>query len=67
MEDGILNGGLYTNILDLINRSNIENVKVTPIGYDDCFITHGSVDELEKEMKTDVKSIVKNIKSVEKM
>lgn len=61
MEDGILNGGLYTNILDLINRSNIENVKVTPIGYDDCFITHGSVDELEKEMKTDVKSIVDKI------
>lgn len=61
MEDGILNGGLYTNILDLINRSNIENVKVTPIGYDDCFITHGSVDELEKEMKTDVKSIVEKI------
>ena len=61
MEDGILNGGLYTNILDLINRSNIENVKVTPIGYDDCFITHGSVYELEKEMKTDVKSIVEKI------
>lgn len=61
MEDGILNGGLYTNILDLLNRSNLENVKVTSIGYDDCFITHGSVDELEKEMKTDVKSIVENI------
>ena len=62
MEDGILNGGLYTNILDLINRGNIENVKVIPFGYDDCFITHGSVDELEKEMKTDVASIIKKIK-----
>lgn len=61
MEDGILNGGLYTNILDVINRSNIENVKITPIGYDDCFVTHGSVDDLEKEMKTDTKSIVEKI------
>ena len=61
MEDGILNGGLYTNILDLINRSDIQNVEVIPFGYDDCFITHGSVDELEKEMKTDVTSIVEKI------
>ena len=61
MEDGLLNGGLYTNILDLINRSSIENIKVIPVGYDDCFITHGSTHELEKEMKTDVKSIVEKI------
>ncbi len=61
MEDGILNGGLYTNILDLINRSNMENVKIIPIGYDDCFVTHGSVDDLEKEMKTDTKSIAEKI------
>lgn len=61
IEDGILNGGLYTNILDLINKSNIENVKVIPFGYDDCFITHGSVEELEKEMKTDLLSIVERI------
>lgn len=61
MEDGLLNGGLYTNVLDLINRSDIQNVKVIPIGYDDCFITHGSVNELEKEMKTDTKSIIEKI------
>lgn len=61
MEDGILNGGLYTNVLELINESKIENVKVIPVGYNDCFITHGSVDELEKEMKTDVNSIVKKL------
>ena len=61
MEDGLLNGGLYTNILDLINRSSIENIKVIPVGYDDCFITHGSTHELEKEMKTDVKSIMEEI------
>ncbi len=57
MEDGILNGGLYTSILDLVNRSSIKNIEVIPFGYDDCFITHGSIDELEKEMKTDISSI----------
>jgi len=61
MEDGILKGGLYTNILELINRSDIKNVEIIPFGYDDCFITHGSVDELEKEMKIDVKNIVEKI------
>ena len=61
MEDGILAGGLYTSILDLINRSKLRNIKVTPFGYDDCFITHGSVEELEKEMKIDAESIVEKI------
>ena len=64
MEDGLLNGGLYTNTLDLINRSKLENIKVIPIGYDDCFITHGSIDELEKEMKTDAISIVEKISNI---
>ena len=61
MEDGILNGGLYTNVLDIINRNIEEKIKVIPIGYDDCFVTHGSTDELEKVMKTDAESIAKKI------
>lgn len=61
IEDGILNGGLYTNVLDLVNKSELNNVKITPFGYDDCFITHGSVSELEKEMKIDVESIIEKI------
>ena len=61
IEDGLLNGGLYTNILDLINRSELENVKIIPFGYDDSFVTHGSVEELEKEKGIDVGSIVEKI------
>lgn len=63
MEDGILNGGLYTAILDIINKSNLENVKVLPIGYEDTFVTHGSTEELEKKMGTDAESIVQKIES----
>ena len=61
IEDGLLNGGLYTNILDLVNRSNLENVKIMPFGYDDCFVTHGSVNELETEKGMNADSIVEKI------
>ena len=61
LEDGILNGGLYTNVLDIINRSNLEDIKVIPFGYDDSFVTHGNTDELEKQMKIDAQSIVERI------
>ena len=47
MEDGILNGGLYTNILDLLSRNNLEEIEVIPFGYNDSYVTHGKIDELE--------------------
>ena len=61
LEDGILNGGLYTEVLDLINNSYLRNIKVMPFGYNDCFITHGSTEELEKIHKLDAQSIAKKI------
>ena len=44
-----------------MNRSNLENVKIMPFGYDDCFVTHGSVNELEKEKGMNADSIVEKI------
>ena len=61
IEDGILSGGLYTSVLDLINRSNLTNVKITPIGYDDCFVTHGNTEDLEKRYGVDPQNIAKLI------
>ena len=61
MEDGILNGGLYTAVLETVNKSNLENIKIIPVGYDDTFITHGSTAELEEKMRTDAKSIAQTI------
>ena len=61
IEDGLLNGGLYTAVIDIINNSNIENIKVTPFGYNDCFVPHGSTEELEKRYGTDSENIAKNI------
>ena len=61
MEDGILNGGLYTAVLEAVNKSTLENIKIIPVGYDDTFITHGSTAELEEKMRTDAKSIAQTI------
>ena len=61
IEDGLLNGGLYTNVLDLLNRSDLQDIQVIPFGYDDCFITHGSIEELDKIKGIDAISIVDKI------
>ena len=61
IEDGILNGGLYTAVLDIINRSDLKDVKVIPFGYDDTYVTHGSTEELENKYKMDAQSIAKKI------
>lgn len=61
MEDGILNGGLYTAVLEEVNKSKLENIKIIPVGYDNTFITHGSTAELEEKMRTDAKSIAQTI------
>ena len=61
MEDGILNGGLYSNVLDVVNRSKLGNIKVIPFGYNDLFVTHGTTEELEREHGIDAASIVEKI------
>ena len=61
MEDGILQGGLYTKILEIINKHKLQEIEVIPIGYNSTFITHGDTEELEKLNKTDIESILKQI------
>lgn len=61
IEDGILKGGLGTAVIETINNSDIKDVKIKTFGYDDCFIKHGSIEEIEKANGLDSESIVKNI------
>ncbi len=63
IEDGILKGGLGTAVIELINNSKLDNIKVKTFGYNDLFVKHGSVDEIEKENKLDAISIVKEIET----
>ena len=48
IEDGTIKGGLYTEIVELLQRNKIFNVEVKGFAYEDKYIQHGTVEELEK-------------------
>lgn len=69
IEDGILRGGLATSVIELINEYQIQNVKIKNYGYNDTFVQHGKVEELEKKFGLDAESIALNfeiLKEIEK-
>ena len=46
-----------SSVIEAINDSKLENIKVKRFGYNNCFVKHGSVEELEKMYKIDVENI----------
>ena len=66
IEDGILRGGLATSIIEIVNNMKIEGLNIKNFGYDNEFVQHGSVEELEKMYGLDAESIVSSLKFVEK-
>lgn len=52
-----------STVIECINNSNVENIKVKTFGYQDCFVQHGEIKELEKKHKLDADSIYYTIKS----
>lgn len=67
IEDGILHGGLGTSVMEMINESGIEGVHLKCYGYDDVFVKHGSVEELEKLYGLDAKSIALSVQVLQQM
>lgn len=67
IEDGILRGGLGTSILELINECEIKDVRFKMYGYDDKFVQHGSVEELEKLNGLDAESIALSVQILEEI
>ena len=61
MEDGIIVGGLSTNIKELIVDNNIDVEFINSYAYPDEFIIHGSIDELKHKYKIDNDKIYKDI------
>lgn len=47
VEDNLLKGGLGSAVVEAINKSDIQDVKIKSFGYDDTFVEHGTVKELE--------------------
>ena len=60
VEDGILNGGFGSAVIEYINDHN-HTVKVERMGIPDKFIEHGSVKELRKLIHLDADAICKQI------
>ncbi len=50
-----------SSVIEAINDSKLENIKVKRFGYNNCFVKHGSVEQLEKEYEIDADSVLKNI------
>ena len=60
IEDGTLEGGLYTKVLETLNKEN-KYYEVIPFGYPDMFIKHGEVKEIEKIYGLNEENIVRTI------
>lgn len=58
IEDGLLRGGLATTVNELIAKNGLQDVRIKNLGYDDEYIKHGSVSEIEKQYGLDTQSIV---------
>lgn len=61
VEDGTIIGGLGSAVLEFLADNQFTDKQVHRIGISDQFITHGSVDELQKIVKIDTDSILKKI------
>ena len=61
IEDGVLNGGLYTEIAELITKYSIQGVKVEGCAYKEGFVKQGTINELERLNHLDVESITAKI------
>lgn len=49
IEDNLQKGGLGSAVVELINQKTTENIKTQIFGYDDIFVEHGSVEEIEEK------------------
>ena len=67
IEDGIIHGGLGTAVIEMINECKISNVHVKCYGYDDVFVQHGSVSEIEESYGLDAKNIALSVQIMRQM
>ena len=61
IEDNVLKGGLGSAVIEAVNKSAIENIKVKTFGYDDIFVEHGTVKEIEDKYNLIKEKISQNL------
>jgi len=64
IEDGVLNGGFGSAILEFAQKEGFKNKNIKRIGIQDSFIEQGSVEELHHLVGLDESSIRKSIESL---
>lgn len=57
VEDGVIEGGLGSAVLEFFADNHYNNIDVKRIGIPDTFVEHGTVSELRKICKMDAESI----------
>lgn len=57
IEDNLSKGGLGTAVIEAVNESKIDNIKIKTFGYNDIFVEHGTVEELENKYNLSSKKI----------
>ena len=61
IEDNLLNAGLGTAVIEAVNKSQLENIKINVFGYNDVFVEHGTVDQIENEYNLTAEKISKKL------
>ncbi len=62
IEEGTIVNGLATAVQEIIQRENLQEIKIKNYAYPDQYIQHGSVEELEKIYAVDEDTIVRECK-----
>lgn len=61
IENGVINGGFGSAVLEYFADNNYTNIHVNRIGLPDEFVTHGSVKELKKLCQIDTEGLMKHM------
>lgn len=64
IENGVINGGLGSAVLEYFSANNYLDIKVTRVGLPDEFVTHGSLKELNKLHGIDAAGLATRMKAV---
>jgi len=66
IEDGVIQGGFGSAVLEFM-ADNGYNIKVKRLGIDDCFVEHGTPEELYHMLGLDAEGIVRSLKNLNVM
>ncbi|MDD2216084.1 MAG: transketolase C-terminal domain-containing protein, partial [Eubacteriales bacterium] len=61
LEDNVIIGGFGSGILSLLASEGVRDLKTLCLGWPDCFIPHGNMEQLFAEYKLDADSVAKRV------